>query len=242
MSIFDPIARAFWRNKYLDADAYAEGVESGKAQGRKEAHDKFWSDYSKNNFCDYRFAGVGWNDETFKPANKDIRPTSARYMFAGSHISDYTKNANIDFSQCASFESMVFESKLIKVGVIDTRASIGFGSLFNGATFLETVEELIFKDDGSQTMSSNTFRSTTSLANIKISGIIGNDINMQYSPLTVDSMKSVISHLANFNGTDKNYTRTITFSDACWKVLEDSGPAPDGSTWGEYVESLGWLI
>ena len=56
-------------------------------------------------------------------------------------------------------------------------------------------------------------------------------------------MKSVINHLVNYKGTADDGKYTLTFHADCWDALENSNDyvTPDGTSWRDYVESLGWL-
>ena len=114
-------------------------------------------------------------------------------------------------------------------------------SMFDGCFSLKRIEKLSVK---SLTTFTNTFKNCESLTDITIDGTIGQSISFQYSPLSVASMKSVISHLE-----ETTLTKSVTFTDACWEALEASGkPYDDGLTtdetltWKNYVISLGWNV
>lgn len=86
----------------------------------------------------------------------------------------------------------------------------------------------------------NWFLNAMSLAHLTIKGVIATSIDLSYSPLTVDSMKSVISRLKNYAGTDYELTYKVSFTSACWAALEASGVSPSGGAWKDYVTDLGW--
>lgn len=95
----------------------------------------------------------------------------------------------------------------------------------------------------------NTFTECSSLTDITILGAIGSDINFQYSPLSIESMKSIISALKNYADTDEDFTHTLTFSSDCWDRLTDyclygdgasTDLAPDGDIWVNYPFNKGW--
>jgi hypothetical protein len=53
-------------------------------------------------------------------------------------------------------------------------------------------------------------------------------------------MKNIISCLNNYSGTSNEYTYRVVFTDDCWAALEADSIAPTGTTWADYVNSLGW--
>ena len=112
--------------------------------------------------------------------------------------------------------------------------------IFDNNRNLVEIEKIILKEDGSTTFS-YWFDNCTALTTIAFEGDIGNDINFQWSPLSVESMKNIIEHL-KYLENDEVFTKSITFNDACWKALEaNGGPTPNGSaSWKDYVAYFGW--
>ena len=102
---------------------------------------------------------------------------------------------------------------------------------------------------GVNTQFYNTFDFCEALSDVTFEGVIGKDISFQYSPLSIASMKNIISSLNNYAGTSDEANYTLTFTTACWETLEASGkPYDDGLTedatltWKNYVISLGWNV
>ena len=93
---------------------------------------------------------------------------------------------------------------------------------------LKTIDALIVNEN---CVWSNTFHSASSLANITIEGIIGQDINFQWSPLSAASLNSIITHLSD---TAENKTVTLNLS-AVNTAFETSLGAADGSTSSEWL-------
>jgi hypothetical protein len=86
-----------------------------------------------------------------------------------------------------------------------------------------------------------TFRGCNNLKNITFDGVIGQNISFSDSPLSVESMKNIILHLANYAGTTNEYAYTLTLKSDRWTALESEGAtAPGGITWAEYINELGW--
>ena len=72
-------------------DGRAEGFQQGEAQGRAEGieegkqaeYDRFWDGYQGNGnatYYNHRFAGQGWNRETFRPKYNIVVVGSADRM------------------------------------------------------------------------------------------------------------------------------------------------------------------
>ena len=181
---------------------HSDGYEKGKSEGSN--YDEFWDVYQENgNRGSYEcaFYGQGWNDITFKP-KYNIYPTSMNQTFRLSKITDLvalleSQNVTMDTSRCDNFSYAfgVYPS-VTHIGVIDTRAATSLPYTFSNATALHTIDELIFKGDGSQNFN-NTFGGCTSLKNIKITGCIGQNFDIKSSYLiTKESIVSVINALS----------------------------------------------
>lgn len=129
---------------------------------------------------------------------------------------------------------------LKKVNVPPNLTMFG-SSMFHTCESLETiifnnVKEFMGMDSG------KTYNCKVLKDVIIENGVIAQNWAFTYSPLSVESMKSIISHLKNFAGTENEGVYTIRFTDACWEALEADSTAPNGDTWKDYVESLGWLL
>ncbi len=96
-------------------------------------------------------------------------------------------------------------------GITDTKVEIVANSnnidyCFNGCTNLVTIRKLTTTDT---TNFNASFGGCSALENIIIGGTIGKNISFSYSPLTVESMKSIINALKDYSGTSTTYTLTF---------------------------------
>ena len=194
---------------------YAKGIAVG---GGDDYYDRFWDAFQAEgervNY-QYAFAYDRFNDETYNPKypiNTKSGSTPCRYAF--------------------------YQAK----GITDTKVPIYANAsncdyMFGQCDALETIRELRVLETQSFT---ETFNWCNVLKNVVFTGTIGKSINLSYSPLTPESMKSVISCLKNYSGTSSELVNTISFTGACWAALEADSTAPDGGTWEEYVYNLGW--
>ena len=82
------------------------------------------------------------------------------------------------------------------------------------------------------------------MENITFEGVIANHISFQHSTkLTLDSLKSILTALKDFTGTENEYAQTITLSGESWAILDaDGNNSPNGNTWRDYVAQKKWNI
>lgn len=243
------------------ADGYAEGYEQGKseadttaayeqgvADGKQAEYDEFWDVYQDNGArgdYQYAFAGSRWRDVTFKPKYNLVLASgySGTYMFYNSRITNIEERLQdlgivLDTSKSGYLADMFYNAQTEAIPVLDIRNStISVAYLFRNCT-VKTIRKLIVSE--AVPFVNSTFQDCKNLENIIVEGVIGVTVNFQWSPLSVESMKSIISCLKNYSGTSNALVNSITFSEACWAALEADSVAPDGGTWREYVQSLGW--
>lgn len=224
----------------------------GSVRGALFEYEGFWNsyqNYGERGIYSFAFAGEGWNSVTFAPM-WDLNVDFGYSMFRScGEIDDFVailnfRGVKFDTSKARSLEHAFGWSGIKHLGLIDTNTLDDLYHVFSQASQLETVDELKLRAYGGQTFNS-TFLNCTSLKNITINGRISKSINLSWSPLTVESMLSVIGHLAKFSEASASaWDYTVTFSDECWELLESSRPAPSGeASWRDYVMyTLRWNI
>lgn len=175
--------------------------------GRKAEYDQNWSGLKNATYLTHTFAGHYWTDETFRPPF-DLKPVGlASGMFRTNRIVNLKKcledaGVTLDTAKVTNATSMfAYASKNTAVPKLDLSASTSYAELFNGATALETIEEIKFSAKGTF---SNSFKSCTNLANMTVTGVIGqNGFNVaDCTLLTHDSLMSIVNCLeAKTSGT-----------------------------------------
>lgn len=240
-------------------DTYASKIDEIEVGGGDSFYDTFWDWYQSNNNSqfglrtDYRYAfyGAGWKEATFKP-KYDIKPIMADYMFTSSLIRvdlvEVLENLGIvlDFANCANFAWAFYGSQFSRIGVVDMSKVSSANNANNvfrmntGQSQLHTIDKLIVSS--AYPIGTNSFVACSKLENITIDGSITGNFTISDAPLTVDSMKSIITHLKDYSGTSKEFSYSVKFSSACWTTLEADSTAPDGGTWNNYVQALGWNV
>ena len=188
----------------------AENVPKVYEAGKTAEWHRFWDAFQLNGTrtaYDYAFYSCGdsavnggWTDEIFKP-KYDIKPKGTCYsMFFRSNIKDLTKTGcgvDIDFSQATTFNAMFYASGIVTLGVLDLRNVTNISQAFQYCNYLKTIEKIILKDDGSQTISDTTFQWASELQEIRFEGAIGCNINFQWqSKLSKASITSIVNALS----------------------------------------------
>ena len=244
MTIADKIARA-----KDDIDAVFEaGNTQGIEVGKKAEYDRFWDSYQKKGevySAQYMYAQTGWNDETFKPKYSQKYINGAGNMFNSSGITDLkgileSRGLIFDFKNCTNFLNFLGYSKLTRVPLISTVKAANLNSFAYSAQNLISIDEIILKNDGSQTFT-DAFRSCKALEEIRFSGKIGKSIDFQWSTkLSKASILSIFNALYD-NGSNAQ-TLTLTLSlDAVNKAFETSEGANNGANSEELAEIVVWL-
>ena len=187
------------------------------AAGEKSEFHRFWDlsqNYGKRNAYIYGFCGSTWTDETYNPKYPIIVEGYGSQMFTYSAITS------------------------TKVPIIIDSANTTYA--FNSCSKLTTIPSIKFTEKAKM---ATCFSGSSKIANITVTedSVIANPINFSGCPLTTESMKSVIRALKDFSGTTSEFKNTVQFSSNCWAALDAEGEtSPIGTTWREYVESLGW--
>jgi hypothetical protein len=218
MTIADKLIKAANNNNkvYIKgmADGYAEGYEVGETAGKDIAYNNFWDIYQQNgarSHYSYAFGGYGWTDRTFKPKyDIVISETVSTNMFAYSEILDLKgilkkQNVILDTSQCTDLGSMFNGcSELYSIPQIDASNSKHCNALFMHCGRLTEID-LKIKNDGTQTFN-NTFKNCNQLYSLKITGVIGESVNLKESKnLSKQSVINVVNALSS-TATGKTLT------------------------------------
>ena len=249
------------RNKTGTENTYTtsempSGVNEVYESGKQKQYDEFW-DASRKSFTGrylqkYAFAGCNWNDTTFNP-KYSLSFRSLQNVFSECAISNLAEilernGVTFDFSSSLispfSADMFAYSSTIVHMPELNFSKVTAMGSSFSYCKKLVTIDKIILPSSGATTFSGNNgapFENCTNLANITFEGVIGKSISFSSCPLTVDSMKSIITHLKDYSGTTSEFTYKVTFSGACKETLAAEGnTSPNGNTWIEYINDLCW--
>lgn len=226
----------------------ASGVNEVYEAGKKAEYDEFWDSYQNygvRRYYKYGFAGDGWNDKTFKP-KYDIITTNGQGVFQECRITDLKgclaiNGVKLDFKGCSSLTQTFYGAEFLEIPEINIPNAKSLTEAFMLASAIK-IDKIILPENGVATFI-RTFSSTTKLTSITFEGVIGRNISFSSSPLSVESMKSVITHLKDYSGTTSEFAYSLTLSSACITALDAEGAtSPNSNTWREYATDLGWNI
>ena len=233
-------------------DKVSEVYEAGK---QKEWSD-FWDSFQQNgtrtnyDYACYQIVGNGsaypfWSDANFKP-KYSIRPKSANRGFGGMAVTDFAKiledrGIELDTSQCTILNTMFAKCNLCKrLPTLDLSSATTISAMVAYTYNLRKIDKIIWSE--TITTASGPFEGAASLKEFVSEGTLAISMSFKNSPLNIETMTGVIRCLKNFSGTDEEFTRKITFSSACLTALEAEGAtSPNGNSWTQYIEDLGWL-
>lgn len=195
------------RISYLDENI-PNVYDKGVTDGRQAEYDRFWNAYQLNGTrreYTYSFSGNAWDDEAYNP-KYDI-------------IVEYNQGTNMFRGNMSITNTKVpIRFRYVNSG--------GSTYVFNGCNNLATIPLLEVVTSQPYT---GWFANCINLANITMSGIIGNDISFQWCPLTKDSITSVVSVLS-----DTASGKTVTFKKTAVNTafgidVDDTTTYPEGS-------------
>lgn len=215
--------------------AYAEGDQGVYEAGKKAQYDEFWDSFQDKGIRssgNYMFANGGWNDITFKPKYSLRELTNCANMFNTCKITDLkgileSRGLTFDFKNCGNMQNLIAYSTITRCPKVDGSKASGFNQFAMNAEKLVSIDEIVLKNDGSQTFIS-AFSNCEALEEIRFSGKIGKSIDFQWSTklskASIESIMAALSRDANLS------THSITLSlDAVNKAYESSEGANDGT-------------
>lgn len=236
----------------------SEGVSEVYEAGKKSQHDEFMDNYMKNmsdgGEAYYLFSGSCWNGETFYPT-RDIRPMNncsgmfQYFSWQQTPIIDLAQRLDdcgveLDLSDCGAPAQMFAYCFVTRLPKLDfSNVTNSFDRTWRNASTIVTIDEIVFPVNYNATFS-NAFQGCSKLKNLKASGEIRRTIDFSACPLTVESMKTIISSLIDYSGTNYEHDYTVSFSGPCKTALETEGATAEyngeACTWLELIEYKKW--
>lgn len=136
----------------------------------------------------------------------------------------------LDTEKCGVMNSMFQNAISIRIPELNCThaheySSNGLQYTFSGAK-VETIDKLIVTE---KLKYSNTFNSCTNLKNIVFEGTIGENISFPASPLSKDSITSIVNHLSK-TASSKTLSLMKTAVNAAFGInVDDESTYPEGS-------------
>ena len=179
--------------------AYSEGIE----QGKQAQYDEFWDTVQSKGtrtWYECAFSGSSWTNANFKP-KYDIHVEYGYNMFFRNRgITDLKallENAGVvlDFSNatdCYSLFALCYN--MTHIPELNFTKWSQLNNTFYECRKLHTIDKIIIPNCTS--IASDPFYNCIALANIVFEGVISANISLAYSPLSKDSITSVINALS----------------------------------------------
>ena len=233
----------------------AENVPKVYEAGKQAENKAFWDIITLNNTRPhYGHTFRYWDVPYVRPPYK-ITPTArggTLYMFANNPNLLKVEKEYFDLSQLpnqsqtnGSFGNQcIFTNcpNLVEIEDIGITAAM-YDTTYYGCSKLERIEIIRVQED---TTFYNAFSSCRALKHLTVEGVIGTNFSIAYSPLTKESMKSIITHLKDYSGTSNEYKYTVTFNPSAFSVLEAEGATAEYNgvpcTWAELIDNLKWNL
>ena len=231
------------------ASGHEDGFDEGKEEGIQTEYDRFWDAYQekgKLGVYEQLFSNIKWNDETFKPKYDIIMTGWSNQAFARNRITDLIAALDrcgviLDTSGATDVGSLFAAASTTRVPEISAVSASNLYGICNVASKLVELQKLVIKDDGSQTFQ-NSFNNCTSLTTITFEGVIGQDINFQWSPLSAASIESVITHLSD-TATGKTATFSVSAVNTAFETAEGFADGSSSQVWLDLVATKpNWTI
>lgn len=188
--------------------AYTEGVTEGK----KVQNEEFWSNFVSGR-GDLSYCFYGWNGSAFYPSVNFTPSESSRmfYYFNWSEAEPINLKerleqcgVTIDFSKSRGVAYMFGNSKISHIPELKFLNVTKLEGVLNNSEWIETVDKIVLKEDGSNTFTETTFNAKN-LKNITFEGTIGTSVTFQHcTKLSAESYHSIIK------GCSKTAAFTLT--------------------------------
>lgn len=230
----------------------ANAYELGRQKERESLLPTMWEAITCGGATDRSYAkafmGLDFDNTTFKPESY-LNITDATSMFENCSVGlaeekqlDFAEEENewLYFSKCTKATKAFYGCELFKSLYYADFCSIESAMYFRQVFAYSTIQRIEYFRPPTLPMTS-TFANATQLSYIGFDGEIGHNANFQACPLTNEGAINIIQALADANGTEYDYTYTLTLSDEVWANLDALGNvSPNGNTWREYAQDKKW--
>lgn len=238
---------------------YNKGYDTGYKAGEEAEYNEFWDGFLNvvngvPQRTQYNMAFYQWRHKYIRPKYiimPDSSLTTVDQMY--NSCNNLLEIGNVDFSNftpktttsSGSWYYTFGNCTQIKIFPDFNMKAGGYCHTWRNCLNLETIEIMRCCEEGKYT---TPFYACKKLKNLTIDGIIGTSFPIPDSPLTTESIRSIIFHLKNYNGdTSNEYKNILTIKSSAFEALEEEGFTEEDKIWLEeneiiYSEDLTWGI
>lgn len=199
------------------------GVNEVYEAGKQAEYDRFWDNFQKTfdgsvlEFCRNLFCGGGWNKENLKPKYK-MTPTLADGMFlncgiyASEPIDFSAIKDKFDFSKARDFIDTFSNAYMVNIDIDVPSQITNIARMFKSNSFPQySPNHISLKVSETVINWTETFSYCINLTDLcfKDGSVISRSVDLSRSPLTVESMKSVMNALKDYSAIGGTYTLTL---------------------------------
>lgn len=249
-TIADNIRAKTGGTQSLNLEAMADGINEVYEKGRDDRDLKLWQMMTNNGNraggeWDRLFAYTDYTDYEFiKPVIIGGSVDRLFYSYSGK---SFPKNLDLSTvtratSLCQWVRGGLYEEGTMTFYDMNLPALGEYPSAFYNARGIKKIE-IIRVTDG--TTFPSTFSGATYLKEVYFEGTIGQDISFANSPLIVDCVKHIISHLKDYSTDTSNAgIHTLTLHDNTKTAMANLGAIAEfgGKTYDAYITDIGWNL
>ena len=239
----------------------AENVPKVYEAGKKAEHSEFWdsTDYTGGvTTTQCMFAGRFWNKTNFTPT-KDIRVGASTFYYhnwlnSAYDLAQHLEELGVKLVVGTNARNQSFATAwFTRLPVLDfSNESAGswdrtFRHPSNSP--LVTIDGIILPPEGKIASFLSTFQGLIRLKNITFEGVIDKSISFSDSPLSVESLKNIISCLKDYSkdADEANHHKyTASFKSSAFSILEEEGSTAEyegaACTWAELIDNKKWNL
>ena len=233
-----------------DTSEMASGVNEVYDKGRDDRDLKLWQMITnngnrENGTWDRLFAYTDYTDYEFiKPVIIGGSVDRLFYSYSGKSfpknldLSTVTRATSLcSWARCGSYGEGIMTFYDMNLPALSE-----YPSAFNNARGIKKIEIIRVTED---TTFPTTFSGATYLEEVYFEGTIGQDISFANSPLIVDCVKHIISHLKDYSTDTSNAgIHTLTLHDNTKTAMANSGAIAEfgGKTYDAYITDIGWNL
>ena len=187
----------------------AENIPKVYEAGQRAERERFWDNYLRTSYWVYKFAGHGWNDDTFQPTKDIVISGSANGLFRETGIGNLAK--------CLADNNVILDVS----GATNATYLFGFSNVVTHISMKISEPNEV----SNITFVSSSFQSCTNLTTLSITGILAtNGLDLHWSTkLDKESMVNIFNILQD--KTAEGGTWTVTLGSTNLAKLTDAEKA-----------------